>query len=331
MPGLIPVLLGARFRDQVTATAQRAARAPGAARAAAGLAPGRRHRPPWRWRPRLRRFPAPVIAASAAAAVAVALVAVIVPRALHHGSAPGATAPRPAGVAAGPPLVIAHDTTLRSDVHCSDLTIEPGVTLTTDGHDIYCTGTVDNEGTIVTGPSPSRDFPLSYGGSGGGSTDLAGPAAAGFSTRSSGGAPCGTSGCTAADGASPALPGLNAAVINAWYRTGMNQYLAGAGGGSSPAASGGPGANGLFIEAVRIVAGQISAAGSDGQNQPGQSTAGRGGGAVIVLAYVTSLTPGSYEVSGGYTVTADGTRHEFGGTGAVIARQFRAVPVTNGR
>jgi hypothetical protein len=225
-------------------------------------------------------------------------------------------------------MVISQNTELTADVSCSNLTIEPGVTLTTNGYNIYCTGTVDNEGTIVTGSSAAQNFPLSYGGSGGGSTDLGGPAAAGFSTQNPGGAPCSTSGCTAGNGSSPALPSISAGVISTWYQAGMNQYLAGAGGGSSPVAQGGSGANGLFIEASDIIAGAIDCAGGDGQNQPGQSSAGGGGGGVVILAYVSSLTPGNYAFDGGYTTTADGTNHEFGGNGAVVADRFSSLPIS---
>jgi tRNA A-37 threonylcarbamoyl transferase component Bud32 len=235
--------------------------------------------------------------------------------------------PPTASATASHPVVIRQGTTLSSDVFCSDLTIEPGVTLTTNGHNIYCSGTVDNKGTIVTGPSAPRNFPLSYGGSGGGSTDLGGPASPGFSTRTPGGAPCNASGCTAANGSSPALPGLTPGTIRSWYRAGMDQYLAGAGGGSTPVVHGGTGANGLFIEADRIIAGNIVCAGGAGQNQPGQSSAGGGGGGVVILAYVSSLTPGSYACGGGYTTTADGTHHEFGGNGVVAAHQLSSLPV----
>ncbi len=247
---------------------------------------------------------------------------------LSSSSPPPTASPSP--TPSGSALVISRDTTLSSDISCSNLTIDPGVTLTTNGYNIYCSGTVDNQGTIITGPSAPRNFPLSYGGSGGGSTDLGGPAATGFSTRSAGGTSCSTSGCTAADGSSPVLPGLTSGELESWYLAGMNQYLAGAGGGSSPVVQGGAGANGLFIEANRIIAGTIISAGGDGQNQPGQSSAGSGGGGVVILAYLSSLTPGSYNFSGGYTTTADGTHHEFGGTGAVVARQFASLPITIG-
>jgi hypothetical protein len=127
------------------------------------------------------------------------------------------------------------------------------------------------------------------------------------------------------DGSSPALPSISPSVISAWYQAGMNQYLAGAGGGSSPAAQGGSGANGLFIEASDIIAGTIDCPGGAGQDQPGQSSAG---GGVVILAFVSSLTPGNYAFDGGYTTTADGTHHEFGGNGAVVADQFSSIPIS---
>ncbi len=78
---------------------------------------------------------------------------------------------------------------------------------------------------------------------------LGGTAAVGFSTLSPGGALVSTSGCTAGNGSSPARPGLSGSVIIGWYQAGMNQYLAGAGGDSSPFVQGGSATNGLFIEA----------------------------------------------------------------------------------
>ncbi len=240
---------------------------------------------------------------------------------------------------AGSTLVIRHDTELTADVFCSNLTIEPGVTLTTDGYNIYCSGTVDNDGTIVTGSSTAQDFPRSYGGSGAGSaygpsgvqpeaTSVLGlSAGAGFSTRSLGGASCTKYGCIAANGATPAPPSLSLSMIRAWYQAGMNQYLAGAAGGSSPVAKGGSGANGLFIQASRIIAGTIDSAGGAGQTLPELSSAGGGGGGVVILAYVSSLTPGDYAFDGGYATAGDGSHHEFGGNGAVIAYQSPGLPI----
>jgi Protein kinase domain len=244
----------------------------------------------------------------------------------------GAYPERTGGVGRAGPLpgsanvMITVDTTLTSDIFCSDLTIESGVILTTNGYNIYCSGTVNNQGTVVTGASVSQNFPLSYGGSGGGATGQR--ATAGLSTLSAGGAPCIISGCTAANGSAPARPSITAAVLISWYHAGMNQYLAGAMGGSSPNATGGAGANGLFIEANRIIAGNLDCAGSDGENAAGVSSAGGGGGGVILIAYVSSLTNGHYLCGGGYTIAANESQHEFGGVGAVISQRFSRLPIS---
>jgi serine/threonine protein kinase len=256
--------------------------------------------------------------------------------ATSHGpsnSSPAVTYPETTGGVGGPePLpgssnvMITVDTTLTSDIFCSDLTIASGVTLMTNGYNIYCSGTVDNQGRIVTGASASQNFPLSYGGSGGGATGQG--ATAGLSTLSTGGAPCSISGCTAANGSSPARPSITADLLISWYHAGMNQYLAGAMGGSSANANGGAGANGLFIEANRIIAGNLDCAGSNGENAPGMSSAGGGGGGVILLAYVSRLTNGHYLCGGGYTIAANGSQHEYGGVGAVIRQRFSRLPIS---
>jgi len=49
---------------------------------------------------------------------------------------------------------------------------------------------------------------------------------------------------------------------------------------------------------------------------------------VVIPAYVSSLTPGNYAFDGGYTTTPDGTHHEFGGNGAVVADQFSGIPIS---
>jgi hypothetical protein len=80
-------------------------------------------------------------------------------------------------------ITYSSNTTLRADVFCTDLTINAGVALTTNGFNIFCSGTVTNNGVIQTGfvrnggtganESPAGAtgggaFPNSYGGSGGG-------------------------------------------------------------------------------------------------------------------------------------------------------------------
>jgi len=48
-------------------------------------------------------------------------------------------------------IVISSDTILTGDVDCTDFTVNPSVTVTTDGASIICSGTFNNQGTIVTG------------------------------------------------------------------------------------------------------------------------------------------------------------------------------------
>jgi hypothetical protein len=115
------------------------------------------------------------------------------------------------------PLTFSSNTTLTSDVYCTDLVIDSGVTATSNGFNFYCSGTFINKGTIVTGyvndggigaseaPSSATDggsVPYSYGGSGGGgggsaAITLGGAAqvsGSGGSTQASGGSPGSESG-----------------------------------------------------------------------------------------------------------------------------------------
>jgi hypothetical protein len=88
------------------------------------------------------------------------------------------------------------------------------------------------------------------------------------------------------------------------------------------------GANGLFIQARDIIAGTIDCAGGAGQTLPELSSAGGGGGGVVILDYISSLTPGDYAFDGGYATAGDGSHHELGGNGAVIAYQSSSLPVS---
>jgi len=220
------------------------------------------------------------------------------------------------------PIAITQNETLTSDIYCTNLTIEAGVTVTTAGFNIYCTGTVDNAGTIVTGSTPAESFPESYGGSGGGATNLnasGGAPTAGFSTLAPGGSPCTASGCAAGNGSTPSLPRLTRSLLSSWQSEGMSQFLAGASGGSSPSVTGGAGAYGLYVAGSDVIAGTIDAAGSNGTNNPGQSSAGGGGGGTVVIAYgAGGYTPGTVNVSGGWTVEASGNHVDLGGNGSIV-------------
>jgi hypothetical protein len=114
-------------------------------------------------------------------------------------------AANPADTDAGP-VVVSKNEKLTSDLVCTTLLVEPAVTLTTAGHNIYCSISVDNKGTIVTGSSAATNYTLSYGGSGAGATDGSMPSGTGRPTRSGGGKPCSAKGCAAGNGGAPTRP-----------------------------------------------------------------------------------------------------------------------------
>lgn len=251
------------------------------------------------------------------------LLAPLAPALVLTGCSKSSAAP----TATPPTLTISHDKVLTADMRCINLTIDPGVTLTTDGFNIYCQGLVDNEGTIETGASPFKSFPLSYGGSGSGATgpDVIGqPTASGYSTSSHGGTPCQFPGCPGGAGATPHLPPLTAQLIAAWRSAGMTLYLVGAGGGTAGTRKGGAGAYGLFVSGYKIIAGTIDAAGRDGATGHGGEYAGSGGGGTVILDYGPGgYKAGTYSVSGGRAGTAP---HPFdiGGNGQVAAVELVA-------
>lgn len=234
-------------------------------------------------------------------------------------------------------ITYSSNTTLSADIFCNNLTINPGVTLTTNGHNIYCSGTFINNGVIQTGfivnggvganESPAGatsggTFPNSYGGSGGGgggsSAVTLGPAqisGSGGSTLAAGGSggtefggSCGTGG-GGASGSSATAPSITNALIRTWISQGMSTFLAGGGGGGGAGSgylcsdtggsAGGSGAFGIYIQANEIVGGSINAFGQDG-GTAGSGGGGGGGGGTILLSYGTGgYTAGPYNTNGG--------------------------------
>jgi len=239
-------------------------------------------------------------------------------------------------------ITISSNTTLTSDLYCNNLTINSGVVLTTNGYNIYCTGTFTNNGTINTGTSSNvnNNLPNSYGGSGGGggafyysgngsfangtnglSTLVNG--GAGATASSSGGTPAG-------NGSTPPAPTLSNSLIQSWYSNGFQNYLSGGAGGYCYNVNSGYGAYGIYIQANQIIAGTINANGGNGQvitNIGG----GGGGGGVILLAYGNGgYTAGTYNVSGGIGGTTSGeTVNENGGNGGagqVLTYNYGSTP-----
>ena len=206
----------------------------------------------------------------------------------------------------GGDIVISVNSTLTGDIVCQNFTINSGITLTTNGYNIYCSGDFVNNGTIYTGYSKAnQDFPNSYGGSNGYQP--------GNSTIASGGTG------SSPNGSTPPAPTITNSFIQNAYNNGLAYYLIGAGDYAiTNIGIAGAGAYGIYIQAVNITAGTINANGIIGYGN-----GGGGGGGVILLAYETSYTPGTYNISGGGAGAQSGS----GGNGQVLTYQFSTTPL----
>ena len=167
-------------------------------------------------------------------------------------------------------LQITSSQTLASDLVVGSVTIASGVTLTTDGYNIYANSVVTNDGTILAGNpgnggaagSPGTSETSSYAGSGGGG--------GGYNNA---GSPGGT----------PGAPAMSNANIDTWYAGGFSNYLTAAGGGGSADVSGGSGSYGVYIQANQIIAGTVNTVGIGGTSDTSSTkTAGQNGGATLV-------------------------------------------------
>jgi len=264
------------------------------------------------------------------------------------------------------PLTFSSNTTLTSDVYCTDLVINPGVTVTSNGFNFYCSGTFTNKGTIVTGyvnngglgaseaPSSATDggsVPYSYGGSGGGgggsaaiTLGAAQASGSGGSTQASGGSPgsesggsCGIGG-PGGEGHSSSPPIITTALIEKWYNLGMQSFLAGGGGGGGAGSgsacsglggsAGGSGAYGVFIQANVIVAGTIDARGQNGDSSGSGGGGGGGGGTVLLVYGAGGYSLGNISVSGGEGGNAgpNGGPGGSGGDGSILTFRYESSP-----
>jgi hypothetical protein len=201
-------------------------------------------------------------------------------------------------------LTISASQRLHENLTGRDITIDPGVTLTTDGFSIFASGTIDNKGSIVTGSAPDRAYPLSYGGSGGGAQSLTFCPydRNGFYTLVPGGRLSCTNYESGQQGRTPLAPVVTSAEISSWLSLGIRNYLSGAGGGAvAHYIPSGDGGFGVYIQAKTLVAGRIIATGQPGQGTcSGIGLSGAGGGGVILLAYGSGgYTPGHYYTGGG--------------------------------
>jgi len=245
-------------------------------------------------------------------------------------------------------ITISSNTTLTSDLYCNNLTINSGVTLTTNGYNIYCQGTFTNNGTINTGTLSNGGIggnngsvggtggseKNSYAGSGGGGTNGTG---IGNSSAGSGGSTLVAGGGVASSGSTPSAPTITNSLIQSWYNNGFQNYLAGAGGGGGGSAEGGNGGNGgggsygIYIQANEIIAGTINANGGNGNAgvNSAYGAGGGGGGGVILLAYGSGgYTSGTYNVSGGAGNSSSSGTAGNGGNGQVLTYNYSTQPIT---
>lgn len=246
-------------------------------------------------------------------------------------------------------------TELSGDVYASNVLISPTATVYSDGYDFLVSGSFLNLGHIVTGYAPFGNLPHSFGGSGGGALDPLNTAHDGFSTISPGGLASFSNFQNASRGITPAPPKPTALLIRAWVQGGTNNYLAGAAGGSTSIMPGAGGANGIYIQAAYLHAGNIS---SDGMNASfyvpfpwyfyqypvdGDGGPGGGGGGTILLAYGPGgYTPGNYSYAGGYGGFNEGqywsssgallsynTAGGGGGNGSILTFDYGNLPPIN--
>src|SRR5579863_5585154 len=272
-----------------------------------------------------------------------------------------------AGARAGlGPITYSSNTTLTGDVFCTDLTVNPGVTLTTNGFNIYCGGTVTNNGVIQTGlvgnegtganetPTGATGggvFPKSYGASGGGGGGSAAASLGPAQISGSGGATlvpggtggtefggsCGTGG-PGTSGSTPSPPSITTTLIQTWYGQGIANFLAAGGGGGGAGSgnacsdiggsAGGSGAFGIYIQANRIAAGVIETSGQAG-GTGGSAGGGGGGGGTILLAYGNGgYLAGTYDNEGGVggAPGANGGAGGNGGSGLVLTFDYDVSP-----
>lgn len=265
-------------------------------------------------------------------------------------------------------LTYSANATLTSDVFVEgNITINSGITITTNGYNFYCTGAFTNNGTINVGTSNNNSATanVSYGGSGGsgsagqGGTGGTATSGAGASTYAAGGAAVsensGSSVISGNNGATPTAPTLSNSVISGFYSTGFSIVLSGGGGGTSIAtannspatgnsattsvgasgyASGGSGdsitagANGSY--GLYIQANKIIA-GTINANGVGSNGGASGGGSLLLAYGAGGYTAGTYNVSGGAgTDTFNGSPAYSGngGSGLVMTYNYTTPPIT---
>ena len=234
------------------------------------------------------------------------------------------------GVQVSQSIVYSSNSTLSEDVYAVNVTINSGVTVSTNGYNFYCSGNFVNNGTIDTGTNPNSFLNLtsSYGGSGagGGSGQIQG-GAAGNSTTAPGGAG-GTGGGNGAAGNSATFPLFSNSLIQLWVQNGTTNYLGGVAGGiGGIGGNGGAGSYGLLVQAQSINAGTIVSTGASGAAGSSGGGGGGGGGGSLVFVYQTTYVAGSYTLTGGTGGSSPFGAGGTGGSGIASSYQYTIPPI----
>lgn len=244
-------------------------------------------------------------------------------------------------------VVFSSSTTLTGPVYAYNITIDSGVTVTTNDNPLIAYDHLNNGGTIVGG-SYGSSATSSYAGSGGGGGGNGGGGGAegqnGYATQVAGGT--GGTGYTGSaqnggPGSTPSAPSLSASTIQTWYSNGLYNYLTGAAGGNGGTGDtgyyghSGPGSYGVYIQGYTVTAGSINVNGANGGSMtgaPGGGAGGGGGGYIIVSYGNGGYTSGSYSYNGGSGGTGslengtEGVAGGNGGAGGMQAFSQEALP-----
>lgn len=251
-------------------------------------------------------------------------------------------------------LVISSNTALHQNLFAANLTINSGVTLCTDGYSIILSGNFENFGSLQAGHnyqsthsnSNSVNYSDSIGGSGGG-TSFNPTAASAYQAGSTMAAAGTAKGYHNGENGqavsfSTAVGYATLSNISKWFKTGIQQYLSGAAGGSVCGrkygfCNGGMGSYGIYIQANTVHEGKIMASGLSSNCSVCQfGMPGAGGGGAVIIAYGNGgLVPGQICNSGG-NATPKYSKYCFsggqGGNGTVLTLNYKEgqmpVPVT---
>ncbi len=252
------------------------------------------------------------------------------------------------------------NTVLTGNIIAYDIKIDGGTTLSTQGYSLIAYNALINNGIISTnalsnggGASAGGSILTSYAGSGGGggganTVQGGGSEINGFNGGNTiapaglGGAGAGSAPSNGVAGAAPASPLLTNANILLWYSNGIQNYLGAAGGGGGANAgspgSGSSGAFGLYVQANNIYAGNIVAAGvGGGAGGLCSGGGGGGGGGLVILAYNSIFSTGTYNTIGGAgggggsasSGACPAAGHGgAGGAGNVLTQRWTSQPIT---